>query len=54
LIVTSELALLALSIGLGCVPIVVASHAARLQRGCHWTASAAGIALCVVAIFRNA
>ena len=37
---TIELTLLALSAGLGLVQIVAASHAASLQRGYRWTASA--------------
>ena len=37
---TIELSLLALSVGLGFVHIVAASHAASLQRGYRWTASA--------------
>lgn len=37
---TLELALLALSVGLGIVHIVAASHAASLQRGYRWAASA--------------
>jgi len=37
---TIELALLALSTGLGLVHIVVASHSASLQRGYRWSASA--------------
>jgi uncharacterized MAPEG superfamily protein len=36
---TLELKMLALSIGLGLVQIVLASHAASLQRGYVWTAS---------------
>jgi len=37
---TIELTLLALSIGLGLVHIVAASHSASLQRGYRWAASA--------------
>jgi len=37
---TLELTLLALSVGLGLVHIVAASHSASLQRGYRWTASA--------------
>ena len=37
---TVELTLLALSVGLGFVHIVVASHSASLQRGYRWSASA--------------
>ena len=37
---TLELKMLALSIGLGLVQIVLTSHAASLQRGYVWTASA--------------
>ena len=37
---TIELTLLALSVGLGFVHIVAASHAASLQRGYRWSASA--------------
>lgn len=36
---TSELSLLALSVGLGFAHIIAASHAASLQRGYRWTAS---------------
>jgi len=36
---TTELKLLALSVGLGFVHIVVASHSASLQRGYRWSAS---------------
>jgi uncharacterized MAPEG superfamily protein len=36
---TIELTLLALSVGLGFVHIVLASHSASLQRGYRWTAS---------------
>jgi uncharacterized MAPEG superfamily protein len=38
--VTIELTMLALSVGLGFVHIVAASHSASLQRGYRWTASA--------------
>ena len=38
--VTIELTLLALSVGLGFVHIVAASHSASLQRGYRWSASA--------------
>jgi uncharacterized MAPEG superfamily protein len=37
---TLELTFLALSVGLGFVHIVAASHSASLQRGYRWTASA--------------
>ncbi len=37
---TPELQMLALSIVLGLVQIVLASHAASLQRGYRWTATA--------------
>lgn len=36
---TIELAILALSVGLGLVHIVAASHSASLQRGYRWSAS---------------
>jgi uncharacterized MAPEG superfamily protein len=36
---TIELTMLALSVGLGLVHIVAASHSASLQRGYRWTAS---------------
>lgn len=37
---TTEFAMLALSVGLGFVHIVAASHSASLQRGYRWSASA--------------
>ena len=42
---TLELKMLALSIVLGLVQIVLASHAASLQRGYAWTASSRDIAV---------